>query len=143
MKKERVGYDLDGVICEVRDMGNVSYRRLNGAQRREYIVNKINHYKNAKVLNRPIERRFYIITGRTEKYAQLTIDWLRENNIVPIKLFINMVGGRTQDHIKHKLDTINELKITKYYEDSKRVYSKLKKECKHTEIIYVENGEIR
>lgn len=135
---EKVGYDLDGVICNSRNIEGISYRKLNGEQRKKYIQDKITHYNNAKLLITPVEEEFYIITGRSEKYEAITMAWLERNNIRPVELFINKVGGQAQDHIKHKADLINKLGITKYYEDSKRIYSALKKLCLNTKIIFVE-----
>ena len=138
---EKVGYDLDGVICNSRNIEGISYRKLNGVQRKEYIANKIKHYKTAKVLNKPVEKDFYVVTGRGRKYSDITTAWLEKNKIIPLSLYMNNVGGRGQDHIKHKANVINKLGITKYYEDSKRIYSGLKKLCQNTKIVLVE-GEM-
>lgn len=135
--KRKIGYDLDGVICSNRKLSGTSYRKMNGQQRKEYIRQKIEHYKNAKLLGISLPKKFYIITGRTEKYEGITRSWLKKNNINPLELYMNTEGGLAQDHIKHKVKKIKELGLTRYYEDSLRIYKGLKKECLNTDIVLV------
>jgi len=135
--KEIVGYDLDGVICNNRKLSDIPYRKMDGEQRREYIKKKIKHYKTARLEQIPIEKKFYIVTGRTEKYKYFTVEWLRKHKIFPVELCINPYGNRAQDHIKHKVETIKRLGITKFYEDNTRIYKGIEKECKDTKIILI------
>ena len=139
--KDKVGYDLDGVICGSRAKPKKSYRSMNGKERKAYIQSKKDHYSSAKLMQIPIEKDFVIITGRTVKYSDETMQWLTKNNICSKYVYFNKLGCTRQKHVEHKSNIINTLGITKYYEDDPKIVKALEKLCPNTTIVLIKRCE--
>ena len=86
----------------------------------------------------PSEPEYVIITSRSPKFAEITLQWLKKANLKPVKTyFIDRTRTRA-NMIDYKSEKINELGIIKYYEDDPKIARALKKRCPNTEIVLIE-----
>jgi hypothetical protein len=124
-----VASDLDGVIA---------YTPLN---KDDYIPSQLREfYKSCKPTKYSILYYDYIVTGRKEFFRKLTEDWLNKNNVKYGVLVMYPTGVRKslKGVFEYKAKILNKLKISKYYENHKRIYYYLKENCMNTEIVFVD-----
>ena len=126
----KIGTDMDGVLC---------WNSLDKALFRPYKL----HQYHAQCSATGYAERFwmYIITGRKEHFRRVTERWLIANGVRYGKLvmFPNKQKKTNRSLAQFKSSVINELGVTKYYEDDTRIAEFLKNHCPNTEIIYVKN----
>ena len=125
--------DLDGVIAQ-NPLDKKDYRPF---KLHEYYSKAIPTVVYSKL---PIN---LIITGRRIHYKKVTIEWLVHNRIECKKLimFPNKIKKTNKTLAEYKAKHINELGITKYYEDDKRIVEQLKVLCPNAEIELVKMVE--
>jgi len=116
-----IGYDLDGTICDGTPKRSKPYFKQTGLERKAYEQVKINHYRNANVVMRPNVDNFIIITGRNEKYREVTREWLKANNINPEALYMHKGQRTRKEMIAFKLKTCREYHVSLYYEDDPKI----------------------
>ncbi len=138
---KRTAYDLDGVLLPLLKR-NGCYFKQSTAERNEHENKKRYLFKYGKVLRIPLEKEFYIISSRRERYRNLTENWLKDNKI-NYKELILMEGSLTfKKIVEHKYKYLREKKIEKYYEDDKKVIEWLKKRLPHIEFIHIERNNL-
>lgn len=135
----KVGYDLDGTLC-VRCRPNVSYFEAKTSElRKAWKIGKEEGYKNTSLIRIPEEKDYIIITSRKIDFKNITLEWLKKNNLFPKEVhFMENMARNRENMIKYKSMKINKLGITKYYEDDEKIANKLKKLCENTQIVTVE-----
>ncbi|KKK42084.1 hypothetical protein LCGC14_2348890 [marine sediment metagenome] len=133
-----VGYDLDGTLCKKSSIDK-KWGYCNKAERRAFNAIREHHYKTAEILRTPLERRYYIITSRSPKYAKITLQWLNKGGLEPVEIFFIDRARTRPNMIEYKSSKINELKLKKYYEDDPKIVKSLTRKCHNTEIILVES----
>ncbi len=127
---EKIGSDIDGVLA---------YHTL---IKDDYKPFRLHEYyskaKPTKLSKMPID---VIITGRKIFFKKLTQRWLElyDVNYKELIMFPNKTKKTNQTLAEYKSRKINELGITKYYEDDERIADYLKRNCSGTKIIFVEN----
>jgi len=141
-KMERVGYDLDGTLCEKIGWDR-NYRGLKKAERDKMLELRLAHFLTTKMLRKPHETEFYIITGRKEAWSKETLAWLEKQEIKPVKVYFMQKARCRKNMVEYKSEVINELKLTKYYEDDRLLAKELGKRCPNTKIILVPTTEIQ
>lgn len=125
-----IATDLDGVIA---------HNSLNVVDYRPY---KLHEYyskcKPTKLSKMPVD---FIITGRKVHFRKLTREWLRLHgvNYKDLIMFPNKTKKNNQSLAEYKSRVINELGVSKYYEDDERIAEYLKRTCPTTKIIFVES----
>ena len=123
-----IGSDLDGVIA---------HNTLKKADYRPFRL----HTYYAQCVSAPLCRAYLdvIITGRRIYYEKVTKRWLAANNIAYDKLvmFPNKIKKNNVSLGKFKAKVINEVEVSKYYEDDQRIAEFLEGNCKNTEIVFV------
>ena len=124
-----IGTDLDGVIA---------YNSLNKADYRPFKLYE--YYSKAiptKLSKMPVD---FIVTGRKQHFRKVTQEWLKLYGVKyqQLLMFPNKTKKNNQTLAEYKSRAINELGITKYYEDDERIAEYLKKTCQNTKIIFVE-----
>ncbi len=121
----RIGYDLDGVICEEPKWLDWLFR-LN-VKLAVFIRDRF-----SKVKYYPVEKEYTIITGRPEEDRKSTERWLNRNRLSGYTLYMSDRECTTIQSILFKSEIINNLSIEKYIESDDytvRVLSKLVKNC--------------
>lgn len=78
-KPEKVGTDMDGVLCEDPPKG-INQENL------------VLHYRNANPLNIPSYKLDFIATGREEKHRKVTEAWLKKHGIKYAELIMRKPG---------------------------------------------------
>jgi len=125
----KIGSDLDGVIA---------YNPLNKADYRPFWLNEYYSACQPTELSKmPID---VIITGRKIFFKKLTQRWLELYGVKykELIMFPNKTKKTNQSLAQYKARVINELGITNYYEDDKRIADFLKQNCPGAKIIFVE-----
>ena len=128
-----LGSDMDGVIAH------------NTLNKKDYRPFRLHTYYAQCILG-PLCRTNFdtIITGRRIHYKKVTVDWLRENNVEynTLVMFPNKMRKDNRSLSQFKSSVINELGVTKYYEDDERIAKYLKEKCEETEIVIIETNPI-
>lgn len=125
MKSRLIGSDLDGVIA---------INQLNKAYYRPY---RLYQYYSKCIPTHFRDMYFdVIITGRRIHFKKITLQWLADNQIAygTLVMFPNKVKKSNKTLAEFKEEHINELSITQFYEDDKRIAKYLKISCPNTEI---------
>lgn len=127
---KKIGSDLDGVIAS---------NTLNRADYRPFRLHE--YYSNAKPTKYSELSFDAIITGRKIHFWKITTEWLKSNNILykELIMFPNKVKANNRLHAEYKAKKINELGLTKYYEDDKRIAEYLEMACPNAQIVYVDD----
>ena len=83
-----------------------------------------------------------IITGRRIHYQKVTKKWLDANGVKYDKLVMypNKIKKNDRPSAQYKAKVINELGVSKYYEDDRRIAEFLERNCPNTEIVFVVDG---
>jgi uncharacterized HAD superfamily protein len=125
----KIGTDIDGVIA---------YNPLNKADYRPFRLHE--YYSKAKPTKYSKMPVNYVISGRKQHFRKVTQEWLSSNEIKykELIMFPNKVKKNNQTLAEYKSRAINELGITKYYEDDERIAEYLKKTCQNTKIIFID-----
>jgi len=134
-------YDLDGVIMPLikRDK---KYFEQSGIERKLFEEQKKKHFINSPITLRPIEREFYIISSRREKYRNTTEEWLKKKK-VNYKRLILMEGELTFKHIvEHKYKWLKELGVRRYYEDDEKIIKELRRMLPNVEFVNIKQPVI-
>ncbi len=133
----RIGFDLDGVLCDqniallLKKLGNASYYET-----RKPLL-------DPKSVTAPNDE-LYIITSRPTNIIKITQEWCAKN-LPAMKLFfasVQMWKNAFQifqwyiDVAAAKAKIINENKIEVYYEDIPEVVAQLRQLCPLTKIIH-------
>lgn len=120
--------DLDGVIA---------HNILNKADYRPFRL----HQFYAQSTPAPLCRVHWnvILTGRRIHYKKITQKWLAENEVRYEKLvmFPNKIKKNNRSLAEYKAKVINELGVSKYYEDDTRIAEFLERNCPNAEIILI------
>ena len=132
-KERKVGYDLDGTICEKSEI-NKKYMYCSGEERKQYKLIREYHMKTAKLVLKPKEEEYYIITSRKPENRSVTMQWLLRANLKPLKVYFMDSPRKRTNMIKYKADLINKLNLVKYYEDDEKIAKSLKRKCPFTQI---------
>jgi hypothetical protein len=98
------------------------------------------NYGNSIVLMRP-ENPFYVISGRKEKYRQISDDWLTRNKLNYIKSFYLQTSKTFENILNHKIKYLKECKIERYYEDDPKLVRAIKKALPNLETILIPRTE--
>ena len=142
IKEPITAYDLDGVIMPMIKREK-KYFEQNGVERREFEKQKREHFKKSNIKLRPLEREFYIISSRRERYGEETREWLKKKR-VNYKALILMEGELTFKHIiEHKGKWIEKLRIERYYEDDEKIIKELKKRFPNIEFINIKQPIVK
>jgi len=87
----------------------------------------------------------YVITGRKEHFRKVTLDWLNSNDVKfkYLVMYPNRVKRTNKRLSIFKAYKINELCVTLYLEDDKRIAEFLMDYCPNTEVVLInEDDEI-
>lgn len=140
IKYPKTAYDLDGVLCPLLEREK-KYFEQNKAERELHESKKIEHFKTAKLLIRPLEKDFYIISARRNKYRDITERWLKDKRL-NYKELILMEGTLTFGNIiDFKYKALKDNNIERYYEDDPKIIQYLKKKLPKIEFILVHRSE--
>jgi hypothetical protein len=119
------GFDLDGVICpDARPWERMLYMSeawVHARQRRKCILVKP-------------PRSALIVTGRPERDASLTIDWLVRHGIYNAIIF-NKGEPTKADAVKTKVQAIETFSIKRFYESDPEQADALRAACPWVEVI--------
>jgi uncharacterized HAD superfamily protein len=120
------GYDIDGTLTPPSPRRAKSIFKQTGEERRAFNKERAFHYRHAKLLLKPDEP-YALITGRSEKYRDVTEAWMADNGLNPVGLYMLRESRNKENMIRHKLKTCLELGITVFYEDDEDIASALSK----------------
>jgi hypothetical protein len=136
----RIGFDLDGVLCDYDD---AVFHMINRLPREELRVAQIHYFSTRKplldtelLLHEGDE--YHVITGRNQGLRELTLRWCARH--LPGAASVQVVGGTpryefTEEEftgldpefsLKGKRDKIVELGIDAYFEDEPRNVRRLR-----------------
>ena len=134
-----IACDMDGVLAIGTKRDKV-YSKQNKYERLEFERLRAEMYKNSPLLFNP-NKSFYIISGRKEKYRDISDEWIKKNNLNVIKSFY-LTGQRNRENItKFKIDTLKQIKADIYYEDDPRLIREIRKQLPNIEVIYIPRTE--
>jgi hypothetical protein len=142
MSEQRVGFDLDGTLCEL--YWNTKFPRwewwkLKQAHKNSLFWNHINFkLLNCKPKLLPKLHYFDIITSRSFLFEEVTMTWLNKVGIHPFKIIFAPKLLLNNERIKFKEKIIKERGVTIYFEDEIEIRIALRKLCKNT-FIYPPN----
>jgi hypothetical protein len=125
-----IGSDLDGVIAH------------NFLNKKEYRPFRLHQYYAQCVLGHLCNVNWnIIITGRRIHYQKVNQKWLDKNGVKYGKLVMFPNKTRKNNGIlaEFKAKVINELGVTKYYEDDRRIAEFLEGNCPNVTIIKIKN----
>jgi uncharacterized HAD superfamily protein len=125
-----IASDLDGVIAYT------PYKKD------DFVPSRLREfYRSCKPTKYSIFNYDFIITGRKDYYRKITENWLKENNVNYNKLIMYPTGLRKslEGVFKYKAEIINKLNVNKYYENHKGIYNYLKRNCRNTDIVFVDD----
>ena len=150
----RVGFDLDGVLCDI----DIAMLRLIDNLDDENIRGNVElwYYKSRKPYLNPymytsIDDEMFVVTGRSAKFKRLTNEWI--DRYLPFlhgKVYVvgedgdDIVNCSSEEEVQawvkrimqRKADKINELELDVFFDDSCSVPI-LRKLCPKTKIIQV------
>lgn len=106
-KHGKIGYDIDGVLCE-------DWR--SGSDRLEFL-------RTARPYKIPTYEIDFLCTGRHEKYREITENWLNAHFVSWKKLY--MLPDNEEDHIKFKTKILNMEKPYVFVESNKIIAENL------------------
>lgn len=141
-----VAYDLDDTLGKHHPKyKGKSYRKLTKEERKEREKWKCKWMQNAKVMMRPKEKKFDIVTNRKDKYRSYTEKWIRKNFDGQCDRLIMNAGASffSRDVVAYKAKVINDNGYKKYYENEKRLAEALHKKCPNCTIVCVKKGKVR
>ena len=124
----KIASDLDGVLAR------------NHLDKADYRPFRLHEYYSCcqptKLSKIPID---IIITGRKEHFRKVTQNWLEYYGVdyEQLIMFPNKTKKTNRSLAEYKARVINELEITKYYEDDRRIAEYLEDNCPLTKIIFV------
>lgn len=133
------GYDIDGVICELFKPDK-PFRLCNSEERKILKKLKTFHMKTAKKLRDTEGLEIYLITGRKNKDREITLEWLRKNNIKFHKLLMLQASRTRENMIGHKKNMIEYYNIDTFFEDDPKIVKKLKKLLPKVNFVYVDSS---
>lgn len=145
----RIGFDLDGVLCEIdvgllRVMDNILNKEARKSAEEWY-------YRERKPELNPIlflgkSDEFYILTSRPTRLNHITIPWIKRYYPHAIFKQVNheTLKGNSSKEVENwlkemarkKADVINKLKLDVYFEDSPATSHWLRVFCPFTKIIH-------
>lgn len=137
--KKIYGYDLDGVLA-IMCKRDKPYSKQKKYEREEFEQKRKEMYQNSPLLITPL-KPFYIISGRKEKYKEISDLWLTKNKLNPIKTFYLQGSKNFENILKFKIDKIRENKINIYYEDDKKLINEIQKALPKLKIIHIPRKE--
>jgi len=134
----RIGFDLDGVLCDVDKALLAWIGRIKDEKTRKIV--EMWYYRNRKPLLNP--RLFLheddegvIITGRPERVKEITEKWCKkfypefELHVLCLKDWRNMKLQSWYEYVaKEKVKKIRELGINVYFEDNTEVVKFMRKQ---------------
>ena len=133
--KKVIASDLDGVLA-IGTKRDKPYSKQNKYERLEFEKLRVEMYKNSPLLFIPNEP-FYIISGRKEKYRDISDAWIKKNNLNVIKSFY-LEGQRNRENmIRFKIDKLKEINANIFYEDDPKLIKEIKKQLPNLKIIQV------
>ena len=118
-----VGYDLDGTLCEENNniVNKIMFKLL---------PNRWAKFKHSKAklsflgrFVRDMDEKIIIITGRPIQDKEYTLKWLDKVGIKADVYF----SPHYDQALKHKLDMISKLNITKFYENDEKQVLEIEK----------------
>ena len=134
--KKIIASDLDGVLA-IGTKRDKPYSKQNKYERLEFERLRVEMYKNSSLLFNPNEP-FYIISGRKEKYRDISDAWIKKNNLNVIKSFY-LEGQRNRENmIRFKIDILKLIKADIFYEDDPKIIREVKKQISNLEVIQVQ-----
>jgi len=136
----RIGFDMDGVLCDYDD---AVFHMINRLPREKLRVAQIHYFSTRKPLLDPRlllheGDEYHVITGRNQELKKLTLRWCTRH--LPGAASVHVMGGSpryefTEDELngldpefslKGKRDKILELGIDVYFEDEPRNVRRLR-----------------
>jgi len=133
-----VGYDMDGVICSPKPKWGKRWSRMDGAERQAYQAAMTAHMMTADPLLAP-EGEYVIITGRREKDASVTREWLRQHGLAPVEVCFLKEAKTRANMIEHKRAHCLKHRVTAFYEDDEKIARMLRKAG--INVVVVKNGQ--
>jgi len=144
----RIGLDLDGVIADI----DIFQLRVTDFEDRKKIHKELTkwYYISRKVQFDPLllkneEDEIYIITSRYNDIKELTLEWLKKNNVYFDKIIFvphkpeNGIGQALEDWYKRqamkKAKILKENNIEVYFEDCPSTVKYLREMCPDIKII--------
>ncbi len=122
-----VGYDLDGVIVSEK-WPKIDF----------YVYTKAPWlWVRFKMISKCIfspKGKFVIITGRPAVDKEWTEKWLKKNGVYPFDIYY---AKHPRYGIPHKIETINKLGLTTFYESDLNQAVKIKEGCPNCMVIHV------
>lgn len=137
-----IGFDLDGTITNnwMIEIDWTWNKMRDALQSKEGIQNLNNIYINLKPRLIPIIN-VHIITGRPPISEITTVNWLKVYDIKVIDLHMGLYNCfSTKQMAERKAEIINDLNLTKYFEDEEKVRKILTQLCPDTEILTPEDS---
>lgn len=133
--KNIYGYDLDGVLA-IMSKRDKPFSKQNGYERREFERIRAEMYENSPLLLQPL-KPFYIISGRKEKYRNISDNWIKKNKLYPIKTFYLEEGKNFENILKLKINKIKDNKVTVYYEDDPKLIREIQKALPSLQVVRI------
>lgn len=118
-------FDMDGTLALIKDRSPYDTARAINDEVNLPVMLLVNGYIKMVVPGIDNDPKIFIVTGREDKFEQVTRDWLDKHNIYFDDLFMRPAGNRDKDIVikkqiyeKHIKDKYNVLAI---YEDRNQV----------------------
>lgn len=142
----KIAFDIDGVILE-QDLAMLRSIDVESNRKNRETISRY-YYLHRKLQLNPIdyladEDELYFITGRNEKYADITKKWQQKyfpqakliilNHVEPTRSTI--LEGWFVKQARLKAKALKENNIEVYFEDTAEVVSELRKLCPDIKII--------
>lgn len=120
-----VAYDLDGVLAEVppASLFTKKWGRMNGEERRTRGEQLLAHYSRARLLHRPVEERFVVVSARknAEDVATTTSTWLAFQGVEPHGLYLLDRARTLRNVIDFKVSVLRQVGAVEFTEDNRQV----------------------
>jgi ADP-heptose:LPS heptosyltransferase len=144
----RLGFDLDSVLCN-SDITMLRMIDQMTPEQREAIEEWYYLDREPKLNPEDFisdEDEYVIITGRSEKMRDVTVDWVEKYCANCLQLFIvdlgpayncttKQVANWSKEQAKRKAKIINQEKVEVYFEDNSECVKELRKLCPKCKVV--------
>lgn len=128
-----IGFDLDGVLCDINVTQLILIQNLPSAE--------VSYYKERKPLLNPVQflisgDKYIIVTARRKVLKAITREWI--NKYLPNARWFSVWTGYIDDIKKiaqEKLKILKKEKVEIYFDDNVDIIKELRKMCKSIKFV--------
>lgn len=130
---QRIGFDIDGVIA----IPTIPKTRINNFIYYQTCV-------NSKISSLFPKDKIFLITGRSQRYTNITLEWLRDKEVKYNKIFFfpKKLERNYENTAIYKAKIIEKHGIEKYYDDNSYIGVEIKIRVPNCEIYIVREGNL-